>query len=123
MKYLLVKEKGKKYSLYCPEIYGWHSWGSNAQTSIIKKRKSWYINTWIAGNEWVKDEEWQSKLNVVLETSDLDEIIRYVTLHNEKEIEYLLKCAREIYNEYLDFKEWICKENNKKIEVLKEYED
>ena len=115
MRYLLVKEKGKKqYSLYCPETYGSDTWGSSSfQTSIVKKRKSWYVECWLSGNEVVDDEEWQSKLNVVLETSDLDEIIRYVTQHNEKEIEYLLKCAREIYNEYLDFSEWMCERNNK----------
>ena len=113
MKYLLVKEKNKKYSLYCPETYGSHSWGSDFQTFIIKKRKFWYIDTWMAGNEWVEDEKWQTKLNVVLETSDLDEIIRYVTQHNEKEIDYLLKEAREIYNEYLGFNEWIYEKNNK----------
>lgn len=114
MTYLLVKEKGKKqYSLYCPDTYGADSWGSTTQTSIVKKRKFWYIHTWIAGNEWVDDEEWQSKLNVVLETSDLDEILNYVKEHNEKEIEYLFKEAREIYNDYLDFCEWIYKAHNK----------
>lgn len=114
MKYLLVKEKGKKFSLYCPESYGLPSWGSSSfQTSIIKKRKFWYINTWIAGNEWVDDEEIESKLNVVLETSDLDEIVRYVMQHNEKEIEYLLKEAREIYNEYLDVMELEYQMHNK----------
>ena len=107
MVYLLVKEKGKKqYSLYCPDTYRADSWGSTAQTSIIRKRKSWYINTWIAGNEWVEDYEEQDKLNVVLETSNFDEILNYVKEHNEKEIEYLIKEARDIYNDYLDLCEW-----------------
>lgn len=114
MRYLLAKEKGKKqYSLYCPDTYGSHSWGSTTQNSLIKKRKSWYINYWSAGNEWIEDEEYQYKLNIVLETSDLDEIIRYVAQHNEKEIEHLLKDARVIYNEYLDFSEWVCERYNK----------
>jgi hypothetical protein len=108
MIYLLVKEKGKKqYSLYCPDTYGADSWGSTAQTSIIKKRKSWYINSWWAGNEWIEDEEDQIKLNVVLETSDFDEIFSYVKEHNEKEIEHLIKEARDIYNDYLDLCEWV----------------
>ena len=109
MKYLLVKEKSKKqYSLYCPDTYGSHSWGSTSQTSIVKKRKSWYIESWIAGNDWIDDEKYEIKLNVVLETSDFDDIIRYVFQRNEKEIEHLLNDARKIYNEYLDFTEWTC---------------
>ena len=107
MTYLLVKEKGKKrYSLYCPDTYGADSWGSTAQKSIIRTKKSWYINYWWAGNEWIEDEEEKTKLNVVLETSDFDEIFSYVREHNEKEIEHLIKEAREIYNDYLDLCGW-----------------
>ena len=104
MVYLLVKEKGKrKYELYCPETYGVESWGSSSsQTGLKKKRKSWYIETWYYGGEWLEDEIIETKLNVVKETADLDEIIRYLAKYNEKEIEHIYKDAREIYNEYLD---------------------
>lgn len=88
--------------------------GSTTQNSLIKKRKSWYIDYWSAGNEWIEDEKYQYKLNVVLETSDLDEIIRYVAKYNKKEIEHLLKDARVIYNEYLDLVSGFVKDIYKK---------
>ena len=107
MRYLLVKEKNKKtYTLYCPDTFGAKSWGSGySQTSLTKKRKSWYIETWCYGGEWLDDEIIETKLNVVKETADLDEIIRYLAMHNEKEIEHIYKDARKIYNEYLDLSE------------------
>ena len=107
MRYLLAKEKGKKnYTLYCPDTFGAKSWGSGySQTSLTKKRKSWYIETWYYGGEWLDDEIIETKLNVVKETADLDEIIRYLTENNEKEIEHIYKDARKIYNEYLDLSE------------------
>ena len=107
MIYLLAKEKGKKnYTLYCPDTFGSKSWGSSySQTSLTKKRKSWYIETWYYGGEWLDDKIIETKLNVVKETADLDEIIRYLTEHNEKEIEHIYKDARKIYNEYLDLSE------------------
>lgn len=104
MRYLLVKEKGKRiYNLYCPDTFGAESWGASSfQTGLRKKRKSWYIETWYYGGEWSEDEITETKLNVVKETSDLDDIIRYLVNHNLKEIEHIYKDARKIYNEYLD---------------------
>ena len=104
MRYLLVKEKNKKtYTLYCPDTYGVETWGSDSsQTGLKKKRKSWYIETWCCGGEWSEDEIIETKLNVVKETADLDEIIHYLAKHNEKEIAHIYKDARKIYNEYLD---------------------
>ena len=107
MRYLLAKEKAKKnYTLYCPDTFGAKSWGSSySQTSLTKKRKSWYIETWCYGGEWLDDEIIETKLNVVKETADLDEIIHYLVKHNAKEIEHIYKDARKIYNEYLDLAE------------------
>ena len=103
MIYLLVKEKSKKqYRLYCPNIFGIETWGSTSQDSLVKKKKYWYIHHWSAGSDWIDDINESYKLNVVMETSDLDAIIRYVAIHNEKEIEHLYKDARVIYNKYLD---------------------
>ena len=104
MRYLLVKEKNKKtYALYCPDTYGIETWGfSSSQTGLKKKRKAWYIETWCYCGEWLDDEIIETKLNVVKETADLDEIIHYLVKHNAKEIEHIYKDARKIYNEYLD---------------------
>ena len=116
MKYLLVKEKGNTFKLYSPETYGMDSWGDMFhQTSLKKKKKHWYIESWSAGNEWIEDDISTFKLNVVLETSDLDEILRYVinaTNYNQASIEAILVEAQEIYNDYIDFTAW-CLKNNK----------
>ena len=107
MIYLLVKEKNKKtYTLYCPDIYGVDSWGSSSsQTSLKKKRKAWYIETWRYCGDWLDDEIIETELNVVKETADLDEIINYLSKYNAKEIKHIYKDARKIYNEYLDLAE------------------
>lgn len=108
MLYLLIKEKGNTFKLYSPDTYGVDTWGSNSQTSIVKKKKYWYINHWTAGNEWVDDEEYDSKLNVIKETADLDEIIRYVVAatNDRKIIENILIEAQNIYNTYIKFTLW-----------------
>ena len=108
MRYLLVKEKNKKaYNLYCPDTYGVETWGSSSsQTGLKKKIKSWYIETWYYGGELSEDEITETKLNVVKETADLDEIIHYLAKHNAKEIKHIYKDARKIYNEYLDLAEY-----------------
>lgn len=104
MKYLLVKEKGKrKYKLYSNETFGMDTWGSTSQDSLIKKKKYWYVQHWSAGNDWIEDEEYEYKLNVVKETADLDEIIQYLAKYNEKEIEHIVRDAQKIYNDYLTF--------------------
>ena len=103
VRYLLVKEKNKKaYNLFCPDIYGAETWGSSSsQTGLKKKRKAWYIETWRCGGERSEDEITETKLNVVKETADLDEIIHYLVKHNAKEIAHIYTDARKIYNEYL----------------------
>jgi hypothetical protein len=106
MRYLLVKEKNKKFSLYCPDTYGAETWGGTHQESLIKKRKNWYIQSWTAGNDWIEDDTYEFKLNVVKETADLDEIIRYLVKNNESGVDHIFKEARELYNKYLDLTEF-----------------
>ena len=103
MKYLLAKEKGNSFELYSPETFGMETWGMTSQTSLEKKNKYWYIHSWSAGNEWIEDINEEYKLNVVLETADLDEILRYVFIHNKAEINHILQEAKEIYTNYFDF--------------------
>ena len=105
MRNLLVKEKNNNFKLYSPDTYGMDSWGDTSQDSLVKKKKHWYIQHWSAGNDWIEDTTEEYKLNVILETSDLDEIIRYVITHNNdrKLIEYILVEAQNIYTDYINF--------------------
>lgn len=99
MTLLLVKwGKGVAYNLFSPSTYGMSSWGSNHQDSLDKKRKYWYIVSWHAGNDYVDDETYSSKLNVVVETTDISAVVSYLwrKLPREKAKEAL----RQIYKDY-----------------------
>lgn len=110
MRYLLVKEKDKKFTLYSPEVFGIETWGdSYHQTSLEKKRKHWHIVNWYYGGICGDDEETSYKINVVVEDADLDNIIRYVIKHNEKELEHILTDAQKIYNDYIEAQKYFLK--------------
>ena len=107
--YLLVKE-GKQFKLYCPETFGLDTWGSRHQTSLEKKRKYWYVTNWAAGNDYIDDSEESYRLNVVLETPDLHEVMNYVIKNTTDKarpiIESLLVQAQELYHERVAFEAW-----------------
>lgn len=114
MKYLLVKEKNNKFTLYCPEIYGMNTWGESSQVSIEKKRKYWYIVHWTAGNDYIDDVIESYRLNVVLETPHLQQVISYITANvanNRPVIESILVQAQGIYYDYVAFERWATSRN------------
>lgn len=109
MKYLVVKEKSGKFVLYCPDTFGIETWGMTTQLSLEKKKKYWYIHHWSAGNEWIEDENYDERLNVVLETTSLQEVLAYTikeTNNSRAAIESLLIQAQKIQNEYIAFANW-----------------
>lgn len=113
MKYLLIQEK-TKFKLYCPETYGLETWGSTSQTSLEKKRKYWYVSHWTAGNEYIEDSVETYKLNVVLETSNLREVFKYVskeTKNNRAAIESILVQAQNLYHDWVAFTSWAATRN------------
>ena len=116
MTYLLVKEKNNKFTLYSPETFGMDSWGDiYHQTSLKKKKKYWYIESWSAGNEWTEDSVEQFKLTVVLETKSLQEVLNYVikdTKGSQAAIGSVLVQAQEIYHDWVEFENW-CAKNSK----------
>ena len=108
--YLLEKLKDNTFKLYSPETYGMSTWGSSSQDSIIKKKKYWYVQHWAAGNDWIEDTNESYKLNIVLETEDLHEVLNYViaqTNNDRTAVENILVTAQEIYNNWLEFNNWI----------------
>lgn len=115
MLYLLIKEKGKnKYYLECPEIYGVETWGSTHQTTLEKKRKYWYVEYWTAGNDYEDDVTESYRVNVVLETTDLQEVLNYVikaTGNDKAAVDSILEQAQEIYREYVAFENWATSRN------------
>jgi vacuolar-type H+-ATPase catalytic subunit A/Vma1 len=106
--YLLAKENDR-FTLYCPDIFGIETWGGTSQVSLEKKRKYWYINHWTAGNDYVDDVTESYKLNVVLEATDLQEVLNYIiktTNSNQAAIESILVQAQELQNERVAFENW-----------------
>lgn len=76
MTFLIVKTGIKKFKVYCPDIYGHQYWETAYQEFLTKKRKYWYFSTWNVGDADYSNER---KANVVLETTDVDDIFHYYT--------------------------------------------
>ena len=80
MTYLIVRHKGNRYSVFCPETYGMGTWGMGSQDSIIKKRKHWYIRYWKGGNYDldIPDYEEDIRLNVVFTSKRRNAVSAYL---------------------------------------------
>ena len=109
--YLVAKENDK-FTLYCPDLFGIESWGARSQVSLEKKRKYWYITTWSAGDEYHDDTEESVRLNVVLEATDLDQVVNYIMGICPAAIESILVQAQEIYHERVAFENWAADRRN-----------
>lgn len=106
MLWLLEKVGKKHFNLYSPSVYGMSTWGTDYQDSLEKSRKNWYFVHWVAGNEWVDDSTIKTKLNVVLETTDITKVIAYVSKCNDEELSHILQQARETFNNFVSLIEW-----------------
>lgn len=109
--YLVVNENDK-FTLYCPDLFGIESWGARSQVSLEKKRKYWYITTWSAGDEYTDDTEESVRLNVVLEATELDQVVNYIMGVCPTAIESILVQAQEIYHERVAFENWAADRRN-----------
>ncbi len=103
--YLLAKENNN-FKLYCPDLFGIESWGARSQVSLEKKRKYWYITTWSAGDDYTDDTEESVRLNVVLEATELAQVVNYIMRVCPSAVESILMQAQEIYHERVAFENW-----------------
>lgn len=87
----------KDLQLYDTKTYGMDSWGSSSQVNIDRKRKNWYIHSWVAGNEWVEDYNEDIKLDVIKEFKNIEEVKKYIDALQEslKDIEEQEKILNE----------------------------
>lgn len=109
MIYFLLAKYENEYHLYCPETYGLATWGDGYyQESIEQEDSKWFFHTWSAGNEWTEDELDQTDIPVVLTTSSLKRVIRYLKNHKAtvEEIKAILAEAKEIIWDYMIIEEW-----------------
>ena len=107
---LLIKNSKTNYSLLSPDTYGMATWGTNSQDSLEKKRKHWYTTHWIEGNQWEDDYIEEYKLNVVLETTNIEEIVIYLFERKAKCINDILDSFKKIVDDYISFMKWTMKE-------------
>ena len=101
MKFLLIKKPNNKFELLSPQTYGCETWGGNTQEELCKKGKHWYATYWSAGNQWIDDINYSTKLNVVLETSNIDDVIKMVEQNNKSELNHILQDSFKIFQDYL----------------------
>ena len=108
MVWLLVRDKRNSYSLYSPSTYGMETWGSTSQDSIERKSKYWYFYTWRAGGDWQDDYKESIKINVVCESTNIDDILYYLAIHSAKPevIKQILDTAKKEFEAYVEFNKW-----------------
>ena len=109
--YLVAKENNK-FILYCPDLFGVETWGARSQVSLEKKRKYWYITTRSAGDDCNEDTEESVRLNVVLEATELEQVVNYIMKVCPAAIESILIQAQELYHERVAFENWAADRRN-----------
>ena len=109
--YLVAKEDDK-FKLYCPDLFGFESWGTRRQVSLEKGRKYWYIITRSVGDDSNDDTEGSVRLNVVLEATELEQVVNYIMKVCPAAIESILIQAQELYHERVAFENWAADRRN-----------
>ena len=100
--------RNRDVKVYSPDTFGMRSWGSDSQESLEKKRKYWYISYWKAGNEiyLIPDSLESYKINVVLETQDVNKLLNYVENEYPHCLESVKKQIEEITKDYDMLMSW-----------------
>ncbi len=107
---LLVKHESGDLEVISPDNYGMATWGMSTQEGLKKKEDGWYTTYWSDGGQWLEDTYEEDKLNVILETVDVDEvlsfILKYETITLEKTKE-LVAQIKEIVDDTLHWFEYM----------------
>ena len=120
MTFLLVgTKKSKNLEVISPDTYGIETFGNGYHQEDLKKiGKTWYYTEWSNGGEHLDDTYFETKCPVLLETTDPDEIIRYIdkNYRNNKVskdtnlINMLRKALddiEKIYKDWIDWERWV----------------
>ena len=115
---LLGYKKIKNIRIVSPETYGSGTWGCfSHQEDLRKERKNWYFTDWYSGGENGNETFTKTKCPVLLETTNPDEILRFIDdtfrnkkLQNDTELTELLRKALDdietIYKDWIDIQRW-----------------
>ena len=107
MKLLLIKSSKTNYSLLSPDTYGMRTWGSDSQESLEKKRKHWYKSIWKSSSIYEDDSLEEYKLDVVLETTDMNKIVKYLSKIKSNCLHDILDSYKKIVDDYVSFIKWM----------------
>ena len=108
MTFLLVSYKGS-FQLLSPSTYGLDTWGSNHQIYLEKKFKYWYLCTWIYGGDYNDDYYDEVKLNVVLETFNVDELLRFIINNAPYSFDFIISSLKTIIDDNVSLYKMIYK--------------
>jgi len=72
------------------------------------------LTSWTAGNDWIDDTLYKTKLNVVIETKELSDIIKYIEKNNEKQLREIVEAASKILADKAAFDSWVLKGDKQK---------
>lgn len=103
MLFLVVDHGEGNIEVLSPENYGIDTWGMSTQESLKKKDNGcWYSTYWSDGGQWLEDTYEEDKLNVLLETTDISEVLAFIlkqeNLSTEK-LKEIITQIKEIFND------------------------
>lgn len=103
MLFLVVDHGEGNIEVLSPENYGIDTWGMSTQESLKKKDNGcWYTTYWSDGGQWLEDTYEEDELNVLLETTDISEVLAFIlkqeNLSTEK-LKEIITQIKEIFND------------------------
>jgi hypothetical protein len=93
---LVVEHEQGNIEVLSPENYGMETWGMLTQIGIDQKEDGWYTTYWSSGGEWLEDTYEEFKLNVLLETTDVDEVLTFILKQENLTIEKMKELVEQI---------------------------
>lgn len=110
MIFLVVKHSKGNIEVLSPENYGMDTWGMSTQEGIDKKDDGWYTTYWSDGGHWLEDTYEENKLNVLLETTDVEEVLTFILQQENLTVEKmkeLVKQIKKIFNDSIMWFEYL----------------
>lgn len=92
---LVVEYEKGNIEVLSPNNYGEDTWGMSTQEGLKKKDDGWYTEYWSDGGQWLEDTYEEDKLNVLLETTDVDEVLSFILKYEG----ITIKRAKELLNQ------------------------
>lgn len=106
MTLLVVEHDKSNIEVFSPENYGMETWGMSTQIGIDKKEDGWYTTYWSSGGKWLEDTYEEDKLNVLLETTDVGEVLTFIIQQENLTVEKMKELVEQIKEIFDDTLGW-----------------